>query len=190
MEAEANSLCQAGLYEFNSERQYLGGILYKTFADHFRRGGTEGSQASWAAFRNSHYRKVLEVGKLCGRGSGWNVSDRSFRPPCGRCHQGPLGQQGQFQHRQWAEPEDLREHRRMEKQSSGEHVPLYVCGWDMAQAVMRRRCPVSIDPCRYRSNKEGYYKVLSVAEGSREDTESWRCFFHIWNNVDSNASGL
>ena len=69
--------------------------------------------------------------------------------------------------------------KRMEKQSFGEHVSLYMFvdgiwlkrSWGgVVQSVL---VVVAIG-----GNKEGYREILGVAEGSREDAESWRNFFH------------
>ena len=87
-----------------------------------------------------------------------------------------VGHAGQCRHGQRAEPEDLRADRAVAERADRRRTPVRVPRRDLAEAELGGRGAERGGAGGDRRGTDGYREILGVAEGTKEDTESWRQF--------------
>ena len=96
--------------------------------------------------------------------------------PGGGHHRGPVGQAGQPEHRQRVESEDLRAIEAWRNRPiEGEYAYVYLDGIWLKRSWGGEVQNIAV-LVAMGVRSDGYREILGVAEGIKEDTESWRNF--------------
>ncbi len=89
------------------------GLVQTEADDDGRRGRADRPAAQDSPVRDADHQEIPDTAEPGRGGADRNVPCRRVRPPRGGHHGGAVGREGQLQHSQRAQPEDIRENRIM-----------------------------------------------------------------------------
>ncbi len=118
---------------------HAGGALQPQAAHQGRPGGAEGPQAAKLALRDGDHQALPASREFGGRGVDRDVLGRRVGPSRGGHYRGVVGHSGLSRRGQRAEPEDLRQDRRLAEREDRRPPSIRVPGRDLAEAQLGRR---------------------------------------------------